>query len=312
MEDLIKLGAEALRKAALNTGAKEYLINHPELFHLIKKAADRYIGGEYLDETIGKAIATHRKGLPCSIEFMGENVKTMEEAELATDEFVAISRQLITHQLSSTISLDLSHIGLALSEERCRLNLDKICRAAATAGVEVMISAEGPEMTDAVLHMYKSAVIDHPHLGITLQAYLYRTKNDFSELLDLPGRIRIVKGAFAASQEIAMPRGSALNDAYLGYVDTLLSTGHKCSIATHDHQVQQAAVDLIQRYHPAPGTYEFESLYGIQTGQLLALHEAGHPARLYIVYGKEWYLYLCNRIAENPLNLFQALADIVG
>ena len=312
MEDLISIGASALRKAAVNKEAKDYLINHQELFRLIKKAADRYIGGECLEETIVKARNARTKGLKCSIEFMGENVKTPGEAMEATEEFVMISGQLIAHQLPATVSLDLSHIGLALSEDLCALNLDKVCRAAAVAGVEVMISAEGPEMTDAVLKMYKKMSRSHSHLGITLQAYLYRTKEDFDSLRSIPGRIRIVKGAFAASPGIAMERGGLLNETYLGYVDELLSAGHKCSIATHDHQIQQAVKNSIKTYNAVPGAYEFESLYGIQTEQLLALHGEGHPARLYFVYGKEWYLYLCNRIAENPMNLFRAVADMVG
>jgi len=41
------------------------------------------------------------------------------------------------------------------------------------------------------------------------------------------------------------------------------------------------------------------------------LRDEGYPTKLYFVYGQEWYLYLCNRLAEYPLNLFRALQDIV-
>jgi proline dehydrogenase len=125
------------------------------------------------------------------------------------------------------------------------------------------------------------------------------------------GRIRIVKGAFATPPGHSMPRGEKLDTTYLGYVEHLLAQNHKCSIASHHNKIQQEAKVLIEKYKTDKNIYEFESLYGIQMGQLFSLKNEGHPAKLYFVYGKEWYLYLCNRIAEYPLNIFYALNDIV-
>jgi proline dehydrogenase len=122
----------------------------------------------------------------------------------------------------------------------------------------------------------------------------------------------MVKGAFETAKNLSMPRGAQLDEVYLNYVDQLLQHHQKCSIATHHHQIQQGAKLLIQKYNTNKDLYEFESLYGIQTAQLATLRDEGHPSKLYFVYGKEWYLYLCNRIAEYPLNLFTALSDIVS
>ena len=68
-KDLLQIGADALRKAALDENAKAYILQNPILFGLLKKAADRYIGGETLEETIIKVKA--QNGIKCSIEFMG-------------------------------------------------------------------------------------------------------------------------------------------------------------------------------------------------------------------------------------------------
>jgi proline dehydrogenase len=210
------------------------------------------------------------------------------------------------------VSLDLSHIGLNVSKTLCLENLLRICETAAVRGTEVIISAEGTEQTDNVLEVYRRAAATHPGLAITLQAYLHRTKEDFADIVKLPGRIRMVKGAFATPEGLSMPRGAALNDVYLNYVDQLLSSRHACSIATHDDEIQQQARKLVDIHKPTHDLYEFESLYGIQPERLLALKADGYMTKLYFVYGKEWYLYLCNRIAEYPLNLFQAVADMVG
>jgi proline dehydrogenase len=309
---LLETGSAALKKAALNAEAKAYLLENEKLFRLIKKAADRYIGGENLEEALQKAVSARAQGLKCSLEYMGENVGTAAEAAEATKEFVRICQGIATQALNGTVSLDLSHIGLNVSRALCLENLQSICNAAAAHGTEVIISAEGTEQTDHVLEVYKQAAATNAGLAITLQAYLHRSKDDFADLVKLPGRIRVVKGAFATSAGLSIPRGVELNDVYLNYIDVLLSSRHACSIATHDDEIQQQARKLVDLHKPAQNLYEFESLYGIQPERLLALKADGYMTKLYFVYGKEWYLYLCNRIAEYPLNLFQAVADIVG
>ncbi|UZJ64765.1 proline dehydrogenase family protein [Sphingobacterium sp. KU25419] len=307
-KELLQIGAEALRKAALNEDSKAYILANPVLFQLFKKAADRYIGGETLEETIVKVKALNN--LKASIEFMGESTRTEQESKAATEEFIRICQQIRLQQLNSTVSLDLSHIGLAISKDLCLNNLNAICQEASKSGIEVIISAEGTERTDAVIDTYQKALKKYDHLAITLQAYLYRTKDDFKEIIKETGRIRIVKGAFETASGLSMPRGEILDDVYMSYVDQLLAQNHKCSIATHDKKIQANAQVLIEKYKPTKENYEFESLYGICNEQLMLLEAQGYQTKLYFVYGKEWYLYLCNRIAEYPMNIFQALSDM--
>ena len=309
--EMLNLGAMALRKAALNEEAKAYVLSNPMLFQVLKKAADRYIGGETLEETINKVKLQNEKGFKCSIEFMGESTRTEIEANAARDEFIKICQEIKHQKLYSTLSLDLSHIGLAISKDLCFYNLNAICQEASKGNIEVIISAEDAGRTDAVLNVYNDIAKDHQNVGITLQANLHRTKDDFKEVFKNKGRIRIVKGAFEKATGGSLSRGDELNQVYLNYIDKLLSENNLCSIATHDKKIQQEAKALIQKYKTTPDIYEFESLYGIQYEQLLDLKEEGYAAKLYFVYGKEWYLYLCNRLAEYPLNVFQALMDIV-
>jgi proline dehydrogenase len=310
MEQLLTTTAASLRKAALNEEAKQYILSNKPLFYTLKKAADRYIGGETLEETAEKAITQNGQGFKCSIEFMGENTVTVAEVEAATAEFLRVIDGIRAHQLHCTVSLDLSHIGLALSRGLCQQNLHAICEKA--GNIEVIISAEGTDKTDDVLHVYQEAAKTFSNVSITLQAYLYRTADDFKEIIKSPGRIRMVKGAFETAPGLSLPRGSALDEVYLGYVDTLLREQHLCAIATHHDYIQQQAKQLVQQYGTDKSLYEFESLYGIQGGQLAQLRDEGHPAKVYFVYGKEWYLYVCNRIAEHPLNLLVAMNDIVA
>lgn len=126
MDELLQLGSKALRKAALSIDAKDFILNNETLFKTMKKAADRFIGGDTLEETIPKVIVGNQTGFKCSIEFMGESTKTIQEANDVTNEFFRIAKEIKNRNLHSTISLDLSHIGLTLSKDFCRDNLEKI------------------------------------------------------------------------------------------------------------------------------------------------------------------------------------------
>lgn len=311
-KDLLLMGSHALKSAALNEETKQYILNNKVLYRTLKKAANRYIGGETLEETIPKVVQHNKEGFKCSIEFMGENTDTAQEANEATQEFLRIVHHIRSQKLHSTISLDLSHIGMAVSNDLALHNLNLICQEAQKSNIEVIVSAEGVNTTDSVIDIYKSTSKQYDNIGITLQAYLYRTEDDFKDLMAEQGRIRIVKGAFATPPSMSMPRGAQLDKAYLNYVDSLLAINHKCSIATHHDLIQKEAENIIQNHKPDQGIYEFESLYGIQNEQLTRLKEKGYPTKMYFVYGKEWYLYVCNRIAEYPLYLFRALNDMVS
>jgi proline dehydrogenase len=232
-EALLKQASLALRKAALNEEAKAYILSNPILFNLLKKAADRYIGGDTLEETIQKAKLQNSTGMRCSIEFMGESTRTVSEANEARNEFLRICKVIKNENLGSSVALDLSHIGLAVSKDLCLENLDLICKEAKSANTYVAISAENVERTDDVLDTYQRISKIHPNVAITLQAYLHRTKDDFPEMMKLDGRIVIVKGAFETPPGHSLPRGPELDEAYLSYVEKLLASNHPCSIATN-------------------------------------------------------------------------------
>jgi proline dehydrogenase len=51
-QDLLKIASDALKKAALNEDAKNFILQNDKLFKTLKKAANRYIGGETIEETV--------------------------------------------------------------------------------------------------------------------------------------------------------------------------------------------------------------------------------------------------------------------
>ena len=110
-------------------------------------------------------------------------------------------------------------------------------------------------------------------------------------------------------ESIAHARGSAaLHKAYLDLADRLIASGHGTSIATHDTDLIGA---IVERHRGLAGArhVEFEMLLGLGTETLDQLRRDGFATREYAIFGGEWWLYVLNRIAEEPVRVFDAILD---
>ncbi|MEU1287674.1 proline dehydrogenase family protein [Kitasatospora sp. NPDC005856] len=302
--------AQVLRALALDEDLKWRIPDDPVLGPLARKVARRYVAGETLPDALDRVRQVRAAGHRVNVEYMGESCRDARRASEETDVFLAAARLLPP---DCSISLDLSHIGLAVDAELALANATRIARACAGTGRELMISAEGSDRTDAVLELHRRLCERFDHVGVTVQARLYRTVDDLPELLGRPGRIRLVKGAFLEPESVAHRRESpALATAYLAYARQLADSGHPCSFATHDRDL----VDRIDHHLGGTGRehapWEFETLLGLGPNVLAAMAERGHPTREYVVFGTEWWLYVCNRLAEDPRRVLQALVDAAG
>jgi proline dehydrogenase len=302
-----RAAAGVLRRLALSEEAKAFVLATPPLYSALLRAAQRYIAGERLPEALDHARRVNALGHAVTFDYMGESTRDAAMADAATDEFVAAAREVAALGLDATLSLDLSHIGLVIDESLCFENARRIADAmrgdSGGTSREIIISAEGTDRTDAVLAMYQRLSEVGAPYGITLQAFLFRTPQDLERVIELPGKVRVVKGAFDAPASVARRRGPELDAAYVQLVSRLSERNHSFSAATHD-----AALLPVLRPFLSAGTGEFEMLKGIGESDLLSLNRAGFRTRQYLPYGTEWFLYLCNRLAEYPPDVFSAIA----
>ncbi|MDX3569313.1 proline dehydrogenase family protein [Streptomyces sp. ID05-47C] len=299
--------AQVLRTLALDEDLKWRIPQDPAVGPLARKVARRYVAGESLTDALERAKSILATGHRVNVEYMGESCRDSQRATEETDVFLNAARLLPP---DCSISLDLSHIGLAIDEELALANATRLAQATADTGREMIISAEGSDRTDAVLAVHRALCESFDHVGVTVQARLHRTAEDLHRLLSLPGRIRLVKGAFLEPETIAYPREDpALATAYLDHAERLADSGHLCSFATHDWDLIHHIDRHISGKTPESVPWEFETLLGLGPDRLDAMAERGHPTREYVVFGTEWWLYVCNRIAEDPQRLLQALVD---
>lgn len=317
-QPLVDRAADALRALALDESAKARFCTDPALLPFMHRMAERYVAGTTVADAVRRVAASAARGHRGSAEYMGESVHDEAVAMAETEVFLELVRALDGAGLDSSISFDLSHIGASVDPELGYRNAVRLGQAARASGRELMISMENIERADAIYATYMRLHDEAglANVGITVPARRRRSVQDLPRLLRYPGRIRLVKGAFHDSAAHSHARNSPeLAAAYREHAATLLQSGHLCSIATHDRAIQHDLARLIDDSAPnqaAFDAFEFESLIGLGTEQIDALRARGLPTREYTVFGHEHFLYVLNRIAEEPVRLYQAVTDALG
>ena len=307
-----KAAIDALRQISRNETYKARVLETPVLRRVLLQAVSRFIGGEAFSECLQVARGLHERRIATAIDYMGESTRERERAALVTREFLRVIETLADRGAAASISPDLSHLGMAIDPQLAYENAEELAGAAHDAGSEVILNMESSDRTETILAIQRQLCERYDNVGITLQAYLYRTEKDLSEAIKRPGRIRLVKGAYAEPPEVARPLGPTTDAVFSTLMDTLLASGHRASIATHDPALLEHAHRFIEGRGLARAPIEFELNYGIAEDRLLQMQARGYSVRVYLPYGEEWYLYLCHRLAEYPPNIYQALADAVG
>jgi proline dehydrogenase len=267
-----------------------------------------YVPGETTESAVEATRALVGGGLKVTLDFLGEDVLDVEQADHTVAAYVDLLKQLSAHGLSrnAEASVKLSAIGQALPDVGHKTALENartICRAARNAGTTVTLDMEDHTTTDSTLAILRELRKDFPETGAVLQAYLHRTEADCRALAYEGSRVRLCKGAYNEPEEVSFQSGLDVDRSYVRCLKILLAGQGYPMIASHDPRIVEIAATLAPRYGRAQGSYEFQMLYGIRPEEQRRLARSGETVRVYVPYGQEWYGYLMRRLAERPQNL---------
>lgn len=277
-------------------------------FWLARRVARRFVAGETLDEALAVTRTLNGRGLPVSLDYLGESVRRAED----TESVVAMYRRLIgcirQEGLRASISLKLTHLGLDIAEDLCVDNLRAILQDAHEAGVPVTIDMESSAYTDATLRIYRAMRDEHGFdgVGTVIQSALRRSRDDMRQLAAEGARIRLCKGAYLEPASVAFTDKVDVDAHFVQIMQDFLPGAPPAylEIASHDEAMIAATLDAVQRHTIASGHYEFQMLYGIRSARQTELAAAGHTMRVYVHFGETWYPYFMRRLAERPANLW--------
>jgi proline dehydrogenase len=275
--------------------------------------ASRFIAGETIERAIETARVLQSQGLHITLDYLGESVKTLEEAAAATREYVRLMDIIVAAGIERNISLKLTQLGIDVDRATCVDNLRRILEPAARCDFFVRIDMENSPYTERTLDIFETLWEQgYRNLGVALQAYLHRTERDVRRMNELGARVRLVKGAYKEPPAVACQKKEEVRAAFIMLTRMLLDHGTYPAIATHDPVAIEQACTYAKERGIAPDRYEFQLLYGIRRDLQLSLSRQGHHVRVYVPFGREWFPYFMRRLGERPANVAFVIRSLVS
>jgi len=273
--------------------------------------AKRFVAGETFESTIPKIEALNQKGIKVTLDLLGENVKQKTTADETVDEYIRLLNDIHNAGLKSTISIKLTMLGLDIDEKYCKENLYKLLDEAKRLDSFVRIDMEGSDYTGMTIDIFKEAFKKYgKHVGIVIQAYLHRTKNDIRDLAELGADVRLCKGAYNEPERVALQNMPAIREAFKEYAKVLLEKTTYPRIATHDDELVEWVKEYTGKNEIGKARFEFQMLYGLREETMEQLTNDGYNTRVYVPYGTMWFPYFKRRLMERKENIFFVLSTL--
>ena len=294
-----------LRSVFLAAAGSSRLERLVESAPVSKGIVRRFVAGGAVDDALRASRELADDGLAVSLDYLGEDTLTAEQAKATRDEYLTLLGRLTAAGLTpaAEVSLKLSAIGQKVDDRMAFEYARSICAAAAEAGTTVTLDAEDHTTTDSTLEILAELRKDYPGTGAVLQAYLRRTEADCRELATTGSRVRLCKGAYAEPESVAFQSALDVDKAYVRCLNILMSGEGYPMVATHDPRLIAIAEDRARWFDRSAAEFEFQMLYGTRPEEQARLAAAGQTVRVYVPYGNQWYGYLMRRLAERPANV---------
>jgi proline dehydrogenase len=280
---------------------------------LTRKLVDRFVAGETLDEALPKVLGLSRLGITATLDQLGENVSSVDEATAAVTTFTSTLRELKARSLEPNISIKLTMLGLDLGDDIAHQNALAILEVAREVKGFVRIDMEGSAYTERTMAIFEAAHDRFPdEVGIVIQTYLHRAGTDVERMIERNARVRLVKGAYSEPSTVAYSSSDDTDDNFRRLMRLLLEHGRYPALATHDPKLIADAREFTSDRAIAQDRFEFQMLYGVRRDAQIGLVADGYRMRVYVPFGTEWYPYFTRRIAERPANALFVLRQFIG
>jgi proline dehydrogenase len=282
---------------------------------IVRTMVRRFVAGETLEDAIAAVNGLATQGLLATLDHLGENVTSETEARDATGEILDLVAAIEEHDLPAGVSVKLTQLGLDLGPGLAMENLERIVTRARQAGRFVRIDMESSDYVQVTLDIFDELWQRHKNVGVVIQTYLYRSKEDVARLVEQGASVRLVKGAYDEPPEVAYPDKVDVDTNFVRLMEMLFSEEARAkgvypAIATHDEALIDWAVEYTREHGISPDAFEFQMLYGIRTGLQRGLAGDGYRVRAYVPYGEQWYPYFMRRLAERPANVLFLLRNL--
>ncbi|RDZ43012.1 proline dehydrogenase [Haloferax sp. Atlit-19N] len=278
---------------------------------MIPPIASRFVAGESAAGALDHARRMNDDGVAVILNLLGEHYAERGPADEDAAAYVSLVEDIASAGIDACVSVKPSQIGLDAGDHVFEENYRRIAEAADEHGVFLWCDMEDHETTDVTLDAFEELAREFDGgMGLCVQANLKRTPEDLERLADVPGKIRLVKGAYDEPAAVAHKQKSAVNEAYkelLAYLFREYDGG--IAVGSHDPEMIAYARDLGSEYDR---DYEVQMLMGVREDAQRELAAEGVEVWQYAPYGDKWFSYFYRRVRERKENALFALRAVVG
>jgi proline dehydrogenase len=280
-----------------------------------QKISGRFVAGTTVEDALRVAQTLNAAGLSVSIDNLGENVTSADEARASAHLYHQLLSEISSRGLKANVSLKLTHMGLDVDP---KLAYDHVSALVAQAGSVqpknfVRVDMEGSPYTQRTLdlvHELHRVPQNRGCLGAVIQSYMRCAEDDVAKLLADGVCIRLCKGAYKEPPEVAFQAKAEVDANYAKLMKTLMKSGIYHGLATHDEKIIREAKRFAVDQGISKDSFEFQMLYGIRRDLQQSLVREGWRMRVYVPFGTEWYPYFMRRLAERPANVRFVLTNL--
>ena len=266
---------------------------------VVRRVAAPYIAGSTLDDARSTVAALNAEGMRATVDVLGEEIARPDEARSIANAYRDALAAIAADSLDANISIKLTGFGLKLDQALCRELVFGLVADAVEHGTLVRLDMEDSSTTDATLALYRELrAAGYEGVGVVLQAALRRTLDDVLALAPLVPSVRLCKGIYVEPQSLAFQGFEEIRASFVACLDALLDAGCRLAIATHDEWLIERALERVDGLPRE--RYEMQMLLGVRAERARRLVADGHPVRVYVPYGEQWYEYSLRRLQENP------------
>ncbi|MDF2903460.1 MAG: proline dehydrogenase [Bacillus sp. (in: firmicutes)] len=285
-----------------------FLSKNKSLTRLARKyglhfGASRFVAGESIGRAVHVIKELNQKGLMVTLDYLGEFVDNEIEANDRVNNTIEAIETIGREGINSQLSLKMTSMGLDISEDIVLKNMRRILEVASRNDVFVTIDMEDFNRCQKTIDIFKILKSEYGHVGTVIQAYLFRSEFDIEDLNKFSPNLRLVKGAYKESAEVAFPEKKDVDENFKKIIKMHLLNGNYTAIATHDDAIIEYTKQIVGEYNIPNEQFEFQMLYGIRPERQLKLVQEGYKMRVYVPYGTDWYGYFMRRLAERPANV---------
>jgi len=276
---------------------------------LISRFARQWVAGETMADAVRVAREANARGIDALVNHLGEHYREKAPVEATTREYLNLLAAMRAEGIRGELSLKPTQFGVLIDRGYALSEMLPVLEATKSMARVLWLDMESANTTDDTIWICEQLLARYDRVGICLQANLKRTAEDLDRLIRDGARVRLVKGAYKETPDIAYRTRSEIDRAYLAHLETLFARGRHFAVASHDGQMIDRALALATA-QPTP--FEFAMLQGVRDPLKIELVRAGHRVAEYIPYGPNWLPYFTRRLRERPRNVITMVRSFVS